>query len=145
MRAYSSPIRESSLIWLASALPRLAHGFASAAAAVFVFLRFLSEVPPVLKAGLRATTAAAPWAANSGLENWMLEKPCMVRRELIYSCRPAVAGICAWIVPFSLSAANIFLQKSSLVATASVSGSVWLAVSTEVMLLGWRRPRRRQA
>lgn len=75
----------------------------------------------------------------------MLEKPCMVSREFIYSYKPAVAVICAWIVPFSARAANKCFQKSWFVVRVSGRGSSWVAVSTELRLLGWRRERRRQA
>ena len=85
LTACSSAINESSLIWLASVQLRFAHGLASEAAEAAAFLRFLKEVPPALKAGFVAMTAAEPAAANSGFENWIDEKPCMVKRELICS------------------------------------------------------------
>ena len=65
-RLLSSCMRESSLIYPVSVVPRLAQGFASAAASAYTFvaaffLRFLREVPPALIiAGLRAITAEFP-------------------------------------------------------------------------------------
>ena len=107
----SSAIKESSLICAALSSLRLAHGFASAGAAYF-FL-FLRDVPPCLKAGLRAMTARLPWS-KAGLENCTSVKPCIFSIDWTLSWWPSADEMMAWMVPLSISALNAYRQKFSL-------------------------------